>query len=448
MKTLNRPMFRYGGPIKEGIMNGMKEKQAINTVGSPLAPKDETGRGGYALPLIPAIMAGVRALPTVYRGIRTASKFSPSQSGGFFRNLLPTGRFANVTPTIARTKARTVPNASGTYNPIKIDQGKPLSITQALKDPTRLGQAIRENPFTAGTIGIGAAGQIKNIPDIVSGGVGMAADTGLGIANYLLGTDFKRGQKKDELKTTDGTGLKRGDRSKVVATPDVSGTGGTGGTGEGAKQEINEDRIQATKDRYYKLMGIDKMNKDATYDSLIDASKIIQQEGGDLKGSIKSGSLQSQLISAISKNLDKSSALKKQIDAAVLKGEIEKDIKANDPSNEVVNQLRLLQAKKLKKDIEGSSVADVIASAEISGKNLVTSNTVRSVLESKGTDVSGVIQDDKYQKWEKNNKNKDEIDYLTENYSGLNDGLYVVNKKAFKVQDGSVFPIDLDSILG
>ena len=25
MKTLNRPMFRYGGPIKEGIMNGIKE---------------------------------------------------------------------------------------------------------------------------------------------------------------------------------------------------------------------------------------------------------------------------------------------------------------------------------------------------------------------------------------------------------------------------------------
>jgi hypothetical protein len=27
MKTLNRPMFRYGGPIKEGIMDGMKRKK-------------------------------------------------------------------------------------------------------------------------------------------------------------------------------------------------------------------------------------------------------------------------------------------------------------------------------------------------------------------------------------------------------------------------------------
>ena len=69
------------------------------------------------------------------------------------------------------------------------------------------------------------------------------------------------------------------------------------------------------------------MNKDAVYDSLIDASKVVQQEGVDLKGSIKSGSLQTQIIDAISKNLDKSADLKKQIDAAVLKGEIEKDIK-------------------------------------------------------------------------------------------------------------------------
>ena len=33
MKTLNRPMFRYGGPIKEGIMNGIREpKQNGGTI--------------------------------------------------------------------------------------------------------------------------------------------------------------------------------------------------------------------------------------------------------------------------------------------------------------------------------------------------------------------------------------------------------------------------------
>ena len=62
MRTLNRPMFRYGGPIKEGVMSGireprkdggsMNEPQAINTVGSPLAPQGSDGRQQYALPLL------------------------------------------------------------------------------------------------------------------------------------------------------------------------------------------------------------------------------------------------------------------------------------------------------------------------------------------------------------------------------------------------------------
>ena len=423
MKTLNRPMFRYGGPIKEGIMNGMKEKQAINTVGSPLAPTDSSGRQGYALPLMFLLGQGARM------ALRPLGQFAMRKMAG--PNL----------PMIGGKRLLTM--TGGKPPPIPAGVGK----EQMIFNPTGLGKYFLNSP-EAGAIRAVASGSGKIGGAIKKVGGSLAkSPLTVGSLGYMgfnaLGPDEQPPEVKEE-----GTGLKRGDKSKVVATPDVSGTGGATVKTDAEKQQITEDRIQATKDRYYKLMGIDKMNKEATYDSLIDASKIIQQEGGDLKGSIKSGSLQSQLISAISKNLDKSSALKKQIDAAVLKGEIEKDIKANDPSNEVVNQLRLLQAKKLKKDIEGSSVADVIASAEISGKNLVTSNTVRSVLESKGTDVSGVIQDDKYQKWEKNNENKDEIDYLTENYSGLNDGLYVVNKKAFKVQDGSVFPVDLDSILG
>jgi len=423
MKTLNRPMFRYGGPIKEGIMDGMKEKQAINTVGSPLAPTDSSGRQGYALPLMFLLGQGARM------ALRPLGQFAMRKMAG--PNL----------PMIGGKRLLTM--TGGKPPPIPAGVGK----EQMIFNPTGLGKYFLNSP-EAGAIRAVASGSGKIGGAIKKVGGSLAkSPLTVGSLGYMgfnaLGPDEQPPEVKEE-----GTGLKRGDKSKVVATPDVSGTGGATVKTDAEKQQITEDRIQATKDRYYKLMGIDKMNKEATYDSLIDASKIIQAEGGDLKGSIKSGSLQSQLISAISKNLDKSSALKKQIDAAVLKGEIEKDIKANDPSNEVVNQLRLLQAKKLKKDIEGSSVADVIASAEISGKNLVTSNTVRSVLESKGTDVSGVIQDDKYQKWEKNNENKDEIDYLTENYSGLNDGLYVVNKKAFKIQDGSVFPIDLDSILG
>ena len=47
MRPLNRPMFKMGGPIKEGIMQGMKEPQAINTVGNN-ASRDVMGREKHA----------------------------------------------------------------------------------------------------------------------------------------------------------------------------------------------------------------------------------------------------------------------------------------------------------------------------------------------------------------------------------------------------------------
>ena len=219
---------------------------------------------------------------------------------------------------------------------------------------------------------------------------------------------------------------------------------------EAEKAKINEDRINETREKYYKLMGIDKMNKKAAYNSLIDASKIVQEEGGDLKGSIQSGNLQNRIISAISKNLDSSADLKKQINAAILKGEIEKDIKQSDPANAVLNELRLLQAKKYKKELDGTSVADMIAATSAkSGAGTVTSDIVTEFIRSKGTDAL-TLPDDKFQKWERNenNKGKDEIDYFQEKYSGLDDGIYVVNKRAVEKKGNQIAFVDLDEIIG
>ena len=435
MKPLNRPMFRYGGPIKEGIMTGMKEKQAINTVGSPLAPKDETGRGGYAIPLLAFGLNALRAIPA---GMRAARFFgaTPGKLGFFGRakdlaTIRPGLRLQSggtKFPDLAEFAAKQAPGTGAGF---------------------RIGSFIKQNPilsasapslaYDAGRIGGPAAGEALK-----------------GVANFLVpGTRFDPFKdKKEEVPTGEGTGLKRGDKSKNVGDTSVTGTtkpgeaGGTTVKSDAEKQQINEARIQETKDKYYKLMGLDKMKKDAVYDSLIDASKIVSEEGADLKGSIKSGTLQNRIIQAISGQLDKSAALKKQIDAAVLKGEIEKDIRQSDPSNEILNELRKVQIKKGEKELKGSSAAEVLATAEIQGKNLVTSNTLTSILASKGTSVDFTFPDDKYQKWEKNNKTKDEIDYLTENYGNLDDGLYVVNKKAVQVTDGNATFVDLDEITG
>ena len=457
MRPLNRPMFRYGGPIKEGIMNGMKEKQAINTVGSPLAPQDSSGRQGYALPLLAfaapaamtaarmlaprAIMGGLRSLASGFRGAKYVGPTDKGLTGmQRLRNLFPTTKFLDAGSKIPLGGTGTTKGALVPYGAAVDATGK-LGLRQALTSPSRIGAAIRENPGTAFL----AAGQIKNTPEILGGAYDIGKGTLQGAANYLLGTNFGKDVPKE---TGSDVTLERTD--KITTVPN-EGTGAveTPKT-EAEKAKINEDRINETREKYYKLMGIDKMNKKAAYNSLIDASKIVQEEGGDLKGSIRSGNLQNRIISAISKNLDSSADLKKQINAAILKGEIEKDIKQSDPANAVLNELRLLQGKKLKKDLEGSSVADMIAATSAkSGAGTVTSDIVTEFIRSKGTDAL-TLPDDKFQKWERNenNKGKDEIDYFQEKYSGLDDGIYVVNKRAVQKSGNQIAFVDLDEIIG
>ena len=458
MRPLNRPMFRYGGPIKEGVMTGMKSKPAL--VGDPVYPKGSDGRSQYGYGTAAAALfntaratlgRGVSQTPGFFRnvmsGIKTPTTFTPATEGIMSKlpvfmqkYMLPSSRF--------RSSGSMIP--MGGKNPgnlpvpygSKVDATGKLSYLQALKDPKKLGMAIRENPALA----LSTPSLAYSTAEI---GGPVVGSTLKGIANFLVpGTKFDP-FGPDEPKVTGGdTKLER--TNKITTVPN-EGTGAveTPKT-EAEKAKINEDRINETREKYYKLMGIDKMNKKAAYNSLIDASKIVSEEGGDLKGSIRSGNLQNRIISAISKNLDSSADLKKQINAAILKGEIEKDIKQSDPANAVLNELRLLQGKKLRKDLEGTSVADMIAATSAkSGAGTVTSDIVTEFIRSKGTDAL-TLPDDKFQKWERNenNKGKDEIDFFQENYSGLDDGVYVVNKRAVQKSGNQIAFVDLDEIIG
>ena len=456
MRPLNRPMFRYGGPIKEGIMDGMKSKPAL--VGNPVYPKGPDGRSqyGYGTALATLFNAGRAALgrgvsqtPGFFRNVKSGfltkpSAFEPATTGimskvpQFIQRMLPSGRFRATTNVPGQGNILTDAQIKAGMLPTKGTRG----IFESLKDPKSLGAAIRENKILAASTPSLAysAGEI---------GLPIVGSTLKGFANFLVpGTKFDP-FGPDEPKVTGGdTKLERTDKITTVPN-DGTGAVETPKT-EAEKAKINEDRINETREKYYKLMGIDKMNKKAAYNSLIDASKIVQVEGGDLKGAIRSGNLQNRIISAISKNLDSSADLKKQINAAILKGEIEKDIKQSDPANAVLNELRLLQGKKLKKDLEGSSVADMIAATSAkSGAGTVTSDIVTEFIRSKGTDAL-TLPDDKFQKWERNenNKGKDEIDYFQENYSGLDDGIYVVNKRAVQKSGNQIAFVDLDEIIG
>ena len=238
-------------------------------------------------------------------------------------------------------------------------------------------------------------------------------------------TDKEGGDKKTT--ETDTTGLKKVDsfdetepKSKAVS--------------DDKKEQLNADRIEENRKRYYKLMGIDKMKKGAAYDSLIDASRIIQEQGSDLKGAIKSGTLQSAIINAISKNLDKSTDLKKQIDAAILKGEIEKDIKSADTMDK---RLKEAQIRRLERDEKQNTTAAKIAAVQVE-KGAVTGDDTAAILRADGIDYTGKLPDDEFLKFKKKNKGKDERDFLIQNYGALDDGKYIVGGRLVEKRGNDV----------
>ena len=81
MRPLNRPMFKMGGPIKEGIMDGIKEPQATFGVGNNANRDPRTGREKHAVFLaagIPAALTAARvAIPAALRA------FGPAAARGF-----------------------------------------------------------------------------------------------------------------------------------------------------------------------------------------------------------------------------------------------------------------------------------------------------------------------------------------------------------------------------
>lgn len=363
-------MFRYGGPIKEGIMDGMKDnRQAINTVGSPLAPKDETGRGGYAVPLLAGLgAAALRMAPYAARGVSALRNLYSRQVPAAFSRVQPktTGggymEYGGVLPSTTRL----VPGGTG---PVK-----GLGMTRELRPFIQRDPVLR-TLFGAGKVGAKAAGPVKSALKY-----SFTTPTGLALTGYMGGKsiyDAMTGEKTPEAQAEieAAGGPPGGGDPNMFARPKQEVVS------EDKLEQMNKDRIQATKDKYYKMMGLDKMNKEAAYDSLIKASKIISEEGADLKGAVKSGTLQSRIIDAISGELDKSKTLKRQVDAAVLKGEIEKDIKASDPSAQLAAELTKKKIELADKQLAGGNLIENIqqGAKDFGGVNN-TSNVYNAIL--------------------------------------------------------------------
>jgi len=365
MRPLNRPMFRYGGPIKEGIMDGIREPKknggptGTGLVGDQRYPKTNGREHHYFfLPAIGSgLMAAVRAAPAVYRGFKAARTFTPGKLGTFGRIkdiFSPSGRFRKTEVPFANVNKQTGRVVEG-FKP-----GKDLPVFTALRDPQRLGAAIRENPALAFSLASalpqGAVGTYKAA---IAAGKSAPELAKLYVDLVLPGEQFR---KKPSSEIEMEGGPPGGGNPDMFLAP-------KGDKPPPGVQLTDKEKRQKRIDRYRDIMDIKGMNKAAAYDSLIAASKAIS-ESGDFKGDLKSGKLINQIIQSTSKAFDKPKATKDAIDTLILKGEIEKDIKASDPSSKIANELNLARIDKLNKELEGTSFAEakIAASKTTSGQ--------------------------------------------------------------------------------
>jgi hypothetical protein len=341
MRSLRRPMFRYGGNVKaQGVMHGMKNMQdggpatmadatgyanggmsnnqgprRAALVGNPVYPVGPDGRTGHVAPILvgagmgiarlaPLAMRAGRGIKNFYKGFTSKPGASPSM--GFnketLRNIFPTGRYRQpATPKGYDAGFR------------KGQAPAPLTFKEIISNPTTLGRAARENPFTAA-----GALTLPNMAINAAPGVfGAAKGAGkMFIDAVLPGEQFKEKPPIVEPKKT-GTG----DRGSLLKT-------------DSAPKALSKEEVQAKDDarlaKIYKLLGVDRSQRNAASKALVDVSRYIDEGGKDTVSKKNIGSTISKAISSFDKRLDKSDQLKEAAGVMMAKSYLEGGDKALD----------------------------------------------------------------------------------------------------------------------
>ena len=456
MRTLNRPMFRYGGPIKEGVMSGIREPKknggptGTGLVGDQRYPQTN-GREhhGFFIPPALAVGAGLNALrmgamrmaPRAIQGVRN-----------FFKTQVGTKSIPKQGPTLI-DKGKFVPTknvripSSGSYSGVKFKPGKNIG-TGTAEMPTYAPNYLGRDPLVrlvGGTYKAvtspAATGALSKVARFATSPSSIIAGTA-----YYLWPDGKERKTPPPLGDSGrvGTsGAPGGGHPGMFLTPQVKGGEQDPPLPEKSAEELRKEQVQ----RYRDIMDIKGMNKNAAYNSLIAASQLINQEG-DFKGSLKDGSLISKIIGATSKAFDKPAQTKDAIDTLILKGEIEKDIKASDPQSKKRADLLEKQIALADKQLKGDSLEEVVTASYVKNGIYPTGSNLAGLARTKGIDVKMVIQSDDINNFLKANPGKDAVDFMEiqvgeaqKSGTPIEPGAYVVKDRIIVIDsEGNVSP--------
>jgi len=420
MKTLNRPMFRYGGPIKEGVMDGIREPKRNggtiaggNQIGMPMG-----NRTGFADPVNPGYLSKL--------GTSLMNFYNPLKKGKVISKL--------------GSKITKIPKYK------YVDGGNMIKETPMLQRAIQFGKA---NPKLTGA---GAAAGVTSglAENVVGGGLKLAGKGILQVGDLLVSDKYFDQDKYLKEKFPDGLfgGKKESDLDKSKLTNEqkriaelqalLDQKNKVDEVPTKSADELRQDRIQ----KYRDIMDIKGMNKNAAYDSLIAASQAVLGDG-DFKGSLKDGSLIGKIIGSTSKAFDKPKATKDAIDTLILKGEIEGDIAAGKPST-YLKAAQDMVATGASKNIQEAmktltksenSMSSTLGALLAKGNRIDEKLVGVAYREETGNIPAGSVKVSVVNEWKEDNKGKNEIDYLESISEGeqLDAGDYIIGERVITV---------------
>ena len=432
MRPLNRPMFRYGGPIKEGVMDGIREPRKNGGSMSQLVQPSGTGmRPGYKgksklLSFIPGFSQVAQStkgiIPRIFNKIKPTFKMQPGQvTGG----------------TIGGT-ARS--------NKLALDNYR-RNTQSKIPFMERAGAFVKENPYFTGAAAPFALSTTAAVAPPVAKGIGsIAKATGMQLADLAVPDfifdqdqyfkDKEEAKIKKELEASELTAQEK----KIKELEALLAGGNKPDLSTKSAEELRADKIA----KYRDIVDIKGMNKDAAYNSLIAASQAIN-ESGDFKGDIKSGKLINQIIQATSKQFDKPKQTKDAIDTLILKGEIEADIAAGKPSTYLKAAQDMVATGAAKNITEAmktltkseNSMSTTLAAVLAKGQRLDDKLVGVAYREETGKIPAGSVKLSEVNEWKEDNAGKTEVDYVKEllTKTEIAPGDYVIGERVVTVDE-------------
>ena len=406
MRPLNRPMFKMGGPVKEGIMNNIKEPRQNFVVGG--AALSGLGVGLRALASrLPAFLrpagAATKTVPKLgppTAGTPGGTQFSKGFPGPRLPGTAGTGPGTAEVPLSALERFRTIPAVA--------------------RDPLLLG--------LTGPAGTGIGGKIL-------GGLKSTAKYSLTTPTGLIGTELFFSPVRRTVKALFGDDTEiEGDKKEKAKLP---GQDPKGSVNVDSKVEVNEQGGSAPSNQFNDdgtkkdtsverlLKGIVKRTRtDAAADTAIKFGQQLRTGEASIKDP-------SSVIDVASGEFDKVSDIQKKVDLALIENELKKQQIAAQATATTEKALEIERRKR-----SMITMGDLVR-ADKSGMGLTHSGTLgiaREFADLTGKKYRGSIgNDDLLAQFEKNDRFKtDELGVITEKLQGGDDGLYILGTRVYE----------------